>query len=135
MKLVPFLTASLLLAATFAFVGCETGVALTGPLAPGVDTENGLARAKVGRFGENFYVTPTSQILRPAGQQVELPKMRPQALALSPDGELLVTSGRAGKLVVINPANGVILQTVALSTNKSEVEGKVDEPTATPAGP
>src|SRR5678815_5680069 len=64
----------------------------------------------------------------------ELPKMRPQALALSPDGDLLVTSGRAGKLVVINPANGVILQTVALSTNKNEVEGKVDEPTSSPTG-
>ena len=57
---------------------------------------------------------PVSQIITPAGKQVELPGMRPQALALSPDGQLLVTSGKTHELVVIDPATGAIRQRVAL---------------------
>ncbi len=37
---------------------------------------------------------PNGQIVTPAGLQVDLPDMRPHVLALSPDGKLLVTSGR-----------------------------------------
>ena len=40
----------------------------------------------VGRIGPNRYYTPANQVLTPAGLQVELPGMRPQALALSPNG-------------------------------------------------
>ena len=46
----------------------------------------GSTKAVVGRIGENRYYTPANQILTPAGIQVELPDLRPQALALSPDG-------------------------------------------------
>ena len=42
-------------------------------------------RDAVGRLAENTYETPTGQLLTPAGRQVALPGMRPQALALSPD--------------------------------------------------
>src|SRR5258707_5535371 len=38
--------------------------------------------------------TPVNQMLTPAGIQAQLPGVRPQALALSPDGRLLVTSDR-----------------------------------------
>lgn len=124
------------LAALLVFSGCDSlptaGESVVSTLE--TEKEHALQRSKVGRLGTNFHVTPTSQILTPAGLQVELPKMRPQALALSPDGRLLVTSGRAGKLVVIDPASGLILQSVALSTNKNEVEGTVDEPTSSPTG-
>jgi hypothetical protein len=45
----------------------------------------------VGRNGD-VLVTPANQIVRPVGKFIELPNMRPQALALSPDGKLLVTA-------------------------------------------
>jgi len=73
---------------------------------------------RVGPAGRNRHVTPANQILTPAGLQVDLPGLRPQALALSPDGSLLVTSGKTAELVVINPGNGKILQRVALPSEK-----------------
>jgi YVTN family beta-propeller protein len=48
--------------------------------------------------------------------------MRPQALALSPDGKILVTSGKTTNLVVIDPASGKTIQTLSLSTNKPAVK-------------
>ena len=68
----------------------------------------------VGKAGRNRYVTPANQILTPAGFQVELPGMRPQVLALSPDGRILVTSGKTAELLVIDPVSGRILQRVGL---------------------
>jgi len=68
----------------------------------------------VGRIGENRYHTPANQVLTPAGLQLELPGMRPQALALSPDGRLLVTAGKTHDLVVVEPRSGKVLQRVPL---------------------
>ncbi|WP_254508672.1 beta-propeller fold lactonase family protein [Anatilimnocola floriformis] len=68
----------------------------------------------VGRSREEFIVTPVNQLLTPFGRLVELPGLRPQALALSPDGKMLVTSGKTSELVVIEPAKGEILQRVKL---------------------
>ena len=72
-------------------------------------------RDQVGVVAANRFVTPTGQILTPAGRQVSLPGMRPQALALSPDGRLLATSGYRNVIVLIDPAAGVVLQTVPLT--------------------
>jgi YVTN family beta-propeller protein len=74
---------------------------------------------KVGQVGANRYYTPANQVLTPAGIQVELPGMRPQAIALSPNGRLLVTAGKTHDLVVINPATGTILQHVPLPSDKA----------------
>ena len=84
--------------------------------------------APVGQVSENCYIMPTSQILIPAGQQICLPGLRPQALALSPDGELLVTSGKNNQLYVIDPATGEILQKVAMPGDnaKSSQESQED---------
>ncbi|MBN1126645.1 MAG: bifunctional YncE family protein/alkaline phosphatase family protein [Sedimentisphaerales bacterium] len=49
-----------------------------------------------------------------------MPGLRPQALALSPNGELLVTSGKNNQLYVIDPATGHLLQTVAMPGDKIE---------------
>jgi DNA-binding beta-propeller fold protein YncE len=76
-------------------------------------------RDKVGQVGANRYYTPANQVLTPAGIQVELPGMRPQAIALSPNGRLLVTAGKTHDLVVINPATGTILQHVPLPSGQA----------------
>src|SRR5205807_9061560 len=71
----------------------------------------------VGQVGLNRYFTPANQILTPAGLQVELPGMRPQAIALSRNSRLLITAGKTHDLVVIEPATGKILQRVPLPAN------------------
>ena len=76
-------------------------------------------REPVGRLGANRLYTPTNQVLTPAGQQVELPGMRPQALALSPNGRLLVTAGKTHELVVLDPVTGAIRQRVPLPSDKA----------------
>src|SRR5262245_21683349 len=73
---------------------------------------------RVVQFASNHYYTPANQILTPFGQQIELPGMRPQAIALSPDGKLLVTAGKTHELVVLNPATGKILQRAPLPSNE-----------------
>jgi len=73
----------------------------------------------------NGLVTPVNQRVAPAGIQVELPGMRPQALALSPDHRLLVTAGLTHELVVLDPATAKILQRVALPTDKATVQESV----------
>jgi DNA-binding beta-propeller fold protein YncE len=74
----------------------------------------------VGEIGPQTYVTPMHQVLTPAGTQVELPGMRPQGLALSPDGRLLATSGKTQQLVLLDPQTGDIKQRVALPSSKAQ---------------
>ena len=49
---------------------------------------------QVGRWRDDVIVTPVNQLLTPYGKQVELAGMRPQALALSPNGKLLLVAGK-----------------------------------------
>jgi YVTN family beta-propeller protein len=74
-------------------------------------------------------VTPVNQIIEPAGRQVYLPRLRPQALALSPDGRILVTSGKSHDLIVIDPASAKVLQKVLLPSEEATVTN------AAPASP
>ncbi len=59
-----------------------------------------------------------SQLITPVGTQVDLPGNRPNALALSPDGTLLVTSGLKAELLVLDPATGGVLQRVPMPSDK-----------------
>ncbi len=108
---------------------CAFGVALT-LLLPGCARDLELAPGSlvppqhVGRVAANLYQTPNGQMLTPAGRQIELPGMRPQALALSPEGNLLATAGKNHTLVLIDPADGRILQTVQLSTDKPKSDSE-----------
>ncbi|MBN1457749.1 MAG: bifunctional YncE family protein/alkaline phosphatase family protein [Sedimentisphaerales bacterium] len=103
---------------------CVLGIMLASLLA-GCSLD--LSRSKtapVGLISKNRYILPTGQILTPAGQQIRVPGLRPQALALSPDGELVVTSGKNNHLYVIDAATGNILQKAAMpgDTAKSSQE-------------
>src|SRR5437588_482437 len=77
------------------------------------------ATEQVGRTDDSRAVLPVSQTIMPAGQQIELPDMRPQVIRLSPDGKLLVTAGKTHDLVVIDPANGAILQHESLPSDRA----------------
>jgi YVTN family beta-propeller protein len=66
----------------------------------------------------NGFETPVNQLLTPAGTQVALPGMRPNALALSPDGQMLVTSGLKAMLLVIDPTTGAVRQHVPMPSDK-----------------
>ncbi len=76
-------------------------------------------REKVGQVGTNAYYTPVNQVVTPAGRQVELPGMRPQAIALSPNGRVLVTAGKTHNLVVLDPATGEVMQRLTLPSDKA----------------
>ncbi len=74
---------------------------------------------RVGPSGRGRVVLPVNQTLTPAGTHIELPDMRPQVIALSPDGRLLVVSGRTHELVTLEPGSGNILERVPLPSNKA----------------
>ncbi len=69
---------------------------------------------QVGRWRDDVIVTPVNQLLTPYGKQVELAGMRPQALAMSPDGRLLLVAGKTNELVVVDPVSGEEKQRVTL---------------------
>jgi YVTN family beta-propeller protein len=75
----------------------------------------------------NGLVTPVNQLVTPAGTLLELPGMRPNALALSPNGKILVTAGLTHELVVVDPANGKILQHVPFPSDKAQEEKPIVE--------
>ena len=79
---------------------------------------------RVGTSPDGRSVTPVNQVVTPAGRQVPLPGLRPQAIALSPDGRLLVTAGKTNEIVVVDPATGDIL---------ARVKPPADDVTAPPA--
>jgi DNA-binding beta-propeller fold protein YncE len=89
-------------------------------------TTNAVGRSAAG------LVTPANQIVTPAGIQVELPHVRPNALALSPDGKTLVTAGLTQELMVIDPATGTILQHVPFPADHAEEEKPVAAGILTP---
>src|SRR5687768_1931093 len=75
----------------------------------------------VGHAGDGRTVTPVNQVLTPIGKQVDLPGLRPQAVALSPDGRILIASGKTSELIVLDPASGDIRQRVALPSERQQL--------------
>jgi YVTN family beta-propeller protein len=84
---------------------------------------------QVGAAGENRSVLPVNQVLVPAGAQIPLPGLRPQALSLSPDGRLLAVSGKTNELIIIDPSTGTISQRVSLPSEEQNT------PTPDPSSP
>ncbi|MEI6194356.1 MAG: beta-propeller fold lactonase family protein, partial [Verrucomicrobiota bacterium] len=84
--------------------------------------------------GPDGLITPVNQLVTPAGILVELPGMRPQALALSPDGRLLVTAGLTHELLALDPASGQIRQRVALPAGQTREASAVSPEILAPDG-
>ena len=93
----------------------------------------GASTNAVGHFGGGL-ITPVNQCVTPAGTLVELPGMRPQALALSPDGKILVTAGLTHELVALAPATGKILQRVAFPSDQAREIATVSAQVLSPDG-
>jgi WD40 repeat protein len=87
--------------------------------------------ATVGRTADGL-MTPVNQVVTPAGTSIDLPGIRPQALALSPNGKLLVTAGLTHELIVLNLADGDKSQHVEFPADKAEVKGGLDAPILDP---
>ncbi len=103
---------------------------MAAPTLPAKEPQKITAKPEtVGRLAKNRYLTPTNQILTPAGRQVELPLMRPQALALSPDGKLLAAAGKIPFLATIDPASGALLTKIAFAP---EQQVEAPDPTTKP---
>lgn len=101
------------------YVLCPAVLAVAGCLAANIFADDfDATTAAVGRQGDNL-ITPVNQLVTPAGIQVTLPGMRPNALALSPDGRVLVTSGLLHELLVLDPVTGHIRQHVEFPADKA----------------
>lgn len=82
----------------------------------------------VGRSQDRSIMTPVHQRITPYGNWVELPGMRPQAVAISPDGSLGITSGKTNKLVAFDPRTGDVLSYVEMPNESQAID-------ASPAAP
>lgn len=104
------------------------GAAIAGVVAlatPGMAIAQSMPIAEdetVGHTADGRVVTPVNQVLTPYGQQLDLPGMRPQAIALSPSGAILVTAGKTSELVVIDPVTVRVRQRVALPAEELGAE-------------
>jgi DNA-binding beta-propeller fold protein YncE len=102
-------TGTLISACVFGAAGLLAGCrSLQSPPLVAVSSE------RVGHSGPGRAVTPVNQVLTPFGLTVTLPGLRPQALALSPDGRVLVVSGKSSEVLVLDPVSGDVLQHVPL---------------------
>jgi YVTN family beta-propeller protein len=70
-------------------------------------------------YRTNGFIAPDNQFITPAGTWVQLPGVRPNALALSPNGRLLVLSGLNHELLVADPVTGAIRQRVPFPAPKA----------------
>ncbi len=88
-------------------------ILLAGCQSPGPSTRNPDTET-VGYRDAQRLVLPVNQVVTPLGRQVDLAGLRPQGLALSPDGRTLIVSGKTSELLVLDPATGEIRQRVGL---------------------
>jgi YVTN family beta-propeller protein len=95
------------------FVFCALA-AFAANIAQALDSADNLFDATTETVGHepNGLETPVNQLVTPTGILVPLPGMRPNALALSPNGKLLVTSGLLSELIALEPTTGKITQRV-----------------------
>ena len=97
------------------FVSLLVACSAPEPKRPATPTE------PVGRTTDGRQTTPVNQTLTPHGTFVELPGLRPQVLARSPDGRWLYTSGKTSELLVLDAATGAVQQRVPLPNDAQQV--------------
>lgn len=114
-------------------VGCSLAlIALTGWAGLPLFAEDFAATtAPVGHDGDTV-VTPVNQLVAPVGTLIPLPGMRPQAVALSPDAQLLVTAGLSHDMLALDPATKKILKRIPLPP---DAVGKAEPVTSTILSP
>ncbi len=86
------------------------------------------SRERVGRDEAGSLMTPVHQRITPYGAWVELPGLRPQAVAISPDGTVGITSGKTNKLVVFEPRTGKLLQSVDMPNEALSIDRSANAP-------
>ena len=94
------------------------------------------AAEKVGKLAEGRWLLPTGQIIAPAGRQIDLAGIRPQALTLSPNGKFLAVAGSSKDVLIFDSATGQeISRTTMPGDAKAAEPPKPDAiaPAATPA--
>jgi WD40 repeat protein len=79
-------------------------------------------QTRVGRIDDAALMTPVHQRITPYGKWTDLPGMRPQAVAISPDGSFGITSGKTSKLVVFDPETGEILDRVDMPSETQAID-------------
>lgn len=84
-------------------------------------------REWVGTSIDQSMVTPVNQRITPFGTLVPLPGLRPQVIAVSPDGRLGVLSGKTSQLVLFDPQSGELLERVPFP---SDAQNTPPEPAA-----
>ncbi|MFN9712976.1 MAG: alkaline phosphatase family protein [Planctomycetota bacterium] len=80
------------------------------------------AQTRVGRIDDAALMTPVHQRITPYGKWTDLPGMRPQAVAISPDGSFGITSGKTSKLAVFDPVSGEILDQVDMPNESQALD-------------
>jgi len=109
---------------------CTVLVSLCIVACSGPGSEGGTPRAphvQVGRGADGRTETPVNQALTPHGLTVDLPGLRPQALALSPDGARIYVSGKTAELVVLDASTGALVQRVALPAEGAPLNDPVSD--------
>ncbi len=90
------------------------------------DLDNQADTGVVGHVGAGQVQTPVNQLLTPYGRQLDLPGLRPQALALSHNGKILAVSGKTNQLLILDPTTGEITQTLSMPGTASADEVQTD---------
>ncbi len=81
---------------------------------------------RVGHQQNGQVQTPVNQTLTPYGRQLDVPGMRPQALAISHNGQRLAVSGKTNKLLIVDPVQGEVLQTIPMPGMDNDGRGNID---------
>ena len=78
---------------------------------------------RTGRIGDNMWLLPTGQIIKPAGRQVDLPGWLPQSVTLSPNGKFVAVAGGTRDVLLLDPVTG---QEVGRAAMPVETKARAD---------